>query len=161
MKGLASSIVIIDMMPIGLFPNGYFKQRVHAIVLIRYFSADYSNGSSSFTFAFKLSISFKIDVLEFFVSWFSRKLFLICPHGLFWNESGRGIQSSSWDGESGYRVHVSDLAVGVSRKEIEKVFAKYGPINEIWVATNPPCFAFVNYKHRSDADKAIREGDGK
>jgi len=77
------------------------------------------------------------------------------------SSSGRGAQSSNWDGESGYRIHVSDLAAGVSRKEIERVFAKYGPINEIWVATNPPCFAFVNFKHRSDADKAIREVDGK
>ena len=75
--------------------------------------------------------------------------------------SGRGVQSSSWDGESGYRVHVSDLAAGVSRKEIERVFGKYGPINEVWVATNPPCFAFINFKHRSDADRAIKEVDGK
>jgi len=75
--------------------------------------------------------------------------------------SGRGAQASTWDGESGYRVHVSDLAAGVSRKEIERVFTKFGPINEVWVATNPPCFAFVNFKHRSDADKAIREIDGK
>ena len=32
---------------------------------------------------------------------------------------------------------------------------------QVWVATNPPCFAFVNFRHRSDADQAIREGDGK
>ncbi len=75
--------------------------------------------------------------------------------------SGRCVQSSNWDGESGYRVHVSDLAAGVSRKEVERIFAKYGPINEVWVATNPPCFAFINFKHRSDAEKAIREVDGK
>ena len=30
-----------------------------------------------------------------------------------------------------YRVHVSDLAVGVSRKEIERAFMKYGSINEV------------------------------
>jgi arginine/serine-rich splicing factor 7 len=77
------------------------------------------------------------------------------------SSSGRGVQSSTWDGESGYRVHVSDLAAGVSRKEIERAFTKYGPINEVWVATNPPCFAFINFKHRSDAEKAIREVDGK
>lgn len=51
--------------------------------------------------------------------------------------------------------------MGTSRREVEKVFAKYGPINEIWVASNPPCFAFVNYKHRSDAEQAIREVDRK
>lgn len=77
------------------------------------------------------------------------------------SSSGRGAKASSWDGETGHRVHVSDLAAGVSRKEIERVFSKFGTINEIWVATNPPCFAFINFKHRSDADKAIREVDGK
>lgn len=29
------------------------------------------------------------------------------------------------------------------------------------MATNPPCFAFVNYKHRDDAEEAIRAMDGK
>lgn len=29
------------------------------------------------------------------------------------------------------------------------------------MATNPPCFAFVNFKHRSDADEAIQAMDGK
>ncbi|CAF0999884.1 unnamed protein product [Adineta ricciae] len=77
------------------------------------------------------------------------------------SSSGRAAQSSHWDGESGYRVHVSDLAAGISRKEIEKVFSKFGTVNEVWVATNPPCFAFVNFKHRSDANDAIREVDGK
>ncbi|CAF1138272.1 unnamed protein product, partial [Adineta steineri] len=38
---------------------------------------------------------------------------------------------------------------------------KFGTLNEVWVATNPPCFAFINYKHRSDAEQAIRELDGK
>ncbi|CAF0881045.1 unnamed protein product [Rotaria sp. Silwood1] len=77
------------------------------------------------------------------------------------SSSGRGLQATTWDGESGYRVHVSDLAVGVSRKEIERAFGKCGSINEVWVATNPPCFAFINFKHRSDAEKAIRDVDGK
>ena len=29
------------------------------------------------------------------------------------------------------------------------------------MATNPPCFAFVNYKHRADAEDAIDAMDGK
>lgn len=92
-----------------------------------------------------------------------RKFIIIIPIGieLFFCFRGRGAQSSSWDGESGYRIHVSDLAAGVSRKEIERSFSKFGTVNEVWVATNPPCFAFVNFKHRSDAEKAIREADGK
>lgn len=77
------------------------------------------------------------------------------------SSSGRGAQSAAWDGQSGYRIHVSDLAAGVKRKEIEQAFSKYGTINEIWVATNPPCFAFINYKHRSDAEQAIRDQDRK
>ena len=29
------------------------------------------------------------------------------------------------------------------------------------MATNPPCFAFVNFKHRNDAEDAIQAMDGK
>jgi len=29
------------------------------------------------------------------------------------------------------------------------------------MATNPPCFAFVNFKHRADAEEAIQAMDGK
>ncbi|CAF1549100.1 unnamed protein product [Adineta steineri] len=77
------------------------------------------------------------------------------------SSSGRGAQSSKWDGQAGYRIHVSDLVAGVKREEIEQAFTKFGTLNEVWVATNPPCFAFINYKHRSDAEQAIRELDGK
>ena len=58
--------------------------------------------------------------------------------------SGRGVQSTSWDGEAGYRVHVSDLAAGVSRKEIERAFGKYGSIHEV-------CFRF-----EEEGDSTIR-----
>jgi hypothetical protein len=29
------------------------------------------------------------------------------------------------------------------------------------MATNPPCFAFVNFKHRADAEDAMQSIDGK
>ncbi|CAF5188891.1 unnamed protein product, partial [Rotaria sp. Silwood1] len=60
----------------------------------------------------------------------------------------------------GHRVHLSDLSVGVSKHEIEKIFRPYGELNEIWVASNPPCFAFINFRHRSDGERAIKELDG-
>ncbi|CAF5154858.1 unnamed protein product, partial [Rotaria magnacalcarata] len=74
--------------------------------------------------------------------------------------SGRTARSKKWDGEAGHRIHLSDLSVGVSKHEIEKLFRPYGELNEIWVASNPPCFSFINFLHRSDAERAIKELDG-
>ncbi len=28
------------------------------------------------------------------------------------------------------------------------------------MASNPPCFAFINFRHRSDGERAIKELDG-
>ena len=61
----------------------------------------------------------------------------------------------------GFRIHVADLGLDPSKKEIERHFEKYGPMIEVWVAKNPPCFAFIVYKYKDDADSAIREMDGK
>ena len=75
--------------------------------------------------------------------------------------SGRAAHATNWDGESGYRLHISPLNPRTSRRDIEKIFSKFGKINEVWMATNPPCFAFVNYKHRADAEDAVQAMDGK
>jgi len=77
------------------------------------------------------------------------------------SSSGRGAQAPKWDGETGYRIHVSPLNPRTSRRDLEKLFTKYGTINEVWMATNPPCFAFINFKHRSDAEDAVQALDGK
>ncbi|KAJ8299270.1 hypothetical protein KUTeg_023330, partial [Tegillarca granosa] len=63
--------------------------------------------------------------------------------------------------EEGYRVHVADLGIDPSKSELENAFEKFGPIIEVWVARNPPCFAFIVYKYREDAELAIREMDGR
>jgi len=75
--------------------------------------------------------------------------------------SGRAAKARNWNGDSGYRLHVSPLNPRTSRRDIERLFSKYGTINEVWMATNPPCFAFVNFKHRADAEEAIHAMDGK
>ncbi|CAF0938212.1 unnamed protein product [Adineta steineri] len=75
--------------------------------------------------------------------------------------SGRTAKARNWNGEGGHRLHLSDLAMGVSRREIEKLFRPYGPLNEVWVASNPPCFAFINFRHRADGERALKEVDGK
>jgi arginine/serine-rich splicing factor 7 len=63
--------------------------------------------------------------------------------------------------QGGYRVHVADLGIDCTQKDIEKNFNKFGEIKDIWLARNPPCFAFLVYKHRSEAEDAIREMDGR
>ena len=68
-------------------------------------------------------------------------------------------RSSSYDSE-GYRVHVANLGLDCSRKELEHAFEKFGPLIEVWLARNPPCFAFVVYRHKEDAEEAIRDMDG-
>ena len=59
------------------------------------------------------------------------------------------------------KVYVGELARDVTERDIEKMFDYYGPIKNIWVARNPPGFAFVEYEDTRDADDAIRGLDGK
>lgn len=65
------------------------------------------------------------------------------------------------DDDDGFRVHVADLGVDCSQKELEKTFAKFGEFKEVWLARNPPCFAFVVFKHKQDAEDAIKDIDGR
>jgi hypothetical protein len=51
--------------------------------------------------------------------------------------------------------------MGTKRREVEKLVRPYGPLNEVWVASNPPCFAFINFCHRADGEQALKELDGK
>jgi len=64
-------------------------------------------------------------------------------------------------GDSGTRVHVADLNTEISKRDIEEVFSAYGEIIEVWMARSPPCFAFVVFRYREDAEKSITELDGK
>ncbi len=37
------------------------------------------------------------------------------------------------------------------KKDLEKVFMKYGPLKEIWLASYAPIYAFVVFRNRLDA----------
>lgn len=37
---------------------------------------------------------------------------------------------------------------------------KYGEVVDVWIARNPPGFAFVEYVKSQDAEKAVRALDG-
>ncbi|CAG9575481.1 unnamed protein product [Danaus chrysippus] len=58
------------------------------------------------------------------------------------------------------KVYVGNLGTNASKYEIEKVFSKYGSIRNVWVARNPPGFAFVEYEDPRDAEDSVRGLDG-
>jgi len=43
---------------------------------------------------------------------------------------------------------------------LEKIFSKYGPLKEIWLATYAPFYAFVNYESRDDMEYAVKRANG-
>jgi len=76
---------------------------------------------------------------------------------------GRGGTDWSFDdhnAEDGYRLHVADLDSNAGKRDLEKLFGKYGPLKEIWMARSVPCFAFVVFRYREDAEEAQRKADG-
>ncbi|XP_030763254.1 RNA-binding protein 1 [Sitophilus oryzae] len=58
------------------------------------------------------------------------------------------------------KVYVGNLGSSASKHEIESAFSKYGPLRNVWVARNPPGFAFVEFEDSRDAEDAVRGLDG-
>ncbi|XP_006613297.1 RNA-binding protein 1-like isoform X3 [Apis laboriosa] len=58
------------------------------------------------------------------------------------------------------KVYVGNLGNSASKHEIESAFSKYGPLRNVWVARNPPGFAFVEFEDPRDAEDAVRGLDG-
>ena len=54
------------------------------------------------------------------------------------------------------------LCVGTrsSKQDVEDAFSYYGPIRSVWVARNPPGFAFIEFEDPRDAEDAAKEVDG-
>jgi len=70
--------------------------------------------------------------------------------------SGGGRSSENVD----CKVYVGDLERDVSERDLEKVFREFGSIRSVWVARNPPGFAFIEFEDERDAADAVRELDG-
>ena len=63
--------------------------------------------------------------------------------------------------EMSTKVYVGDLGPHGNKQELEKEFEAYGTLKSVWVARNPPGFAFVEFEDPRDADEAVRDLDGK
>lgn len=59
------------------------------------------------------------------------------------------------------KVYVGELGNNASKQEIEDAFGYYGPLRSVWVARNPPGFAFVEFEDSRDAEDAVRALDGR
>ncbi|XP_043685970.1 serine/arginine-rich splicing factor 7-like isoform X3 [Vespula pensylvanica] len=59
------------------------------------------------------------------------------------------------------KVYVGDLGSSATKQELEDAFSYYGPLRNVWVARNPPGFAFVEFEDARDAEDAIRGLDGR
>ena len=60
----------------------------------------------------------------------------------------------------GCKVYIGNLSEGASKADIEGAFEKYGPLRNVWVARNPPGFAFVEFEDGRDAEDACKHLDG-
>lgn len=58
------------------------------------------------------------------------------------------------------KVYVGDLPRDASEKELARVFDRYGTVRNVWVARNPPGFAFIEFEDAADAEDAVRDLDG-
>lgn len=67
---------------------------------------------------------------------------------------------SSRDAQIDCKIYVGDLPRETSEKEVERAFSYYGPLKSVWVARNPPGFAFVEFEDSRDAEDAVRGLDG-
>ncbi|XP_051529337.1 serine/arginine-rich splicing factor 7-like [Myxocyprinus asiaticus] len=59
------------------------------------------------------------------------------------------------------KVYVGNLGTGAGKGELERAFGYYGPLRTVWIARNPPGFAFVEFEDPRDAEDAVRGIDGK
>ena len=59
------------------------------------------------------------------------------------------------------KFYVDNLGNNGNKTELERAFGYYGPLRSVWVARNPPGFAFVEFEDPRDAADAVRELDGR
>eukprot|EP00090_Calanus_glacialis_P003617 TRINITY_DN12659_c0_g1_i2.p1 TRINITY_DN12659_c0_g1~~TRINITY_DN12659_c0_g1_i2.p1 ORF type:complete len:206 (-),score=53.82 TRINITY_DN12659_c0_g1_i2:57-674(-) len=62
--------------------------------------------------------------------------------------------------DDGYRLHIADINEECKKRDLERIFQKYGPLKEIWLASYAPFYAFIVFRARLDAETAQARADG-
>lgn len=55
---------------------------------------------------------------------------------------------------SGTRVYIGDLGNDCDKNSLEREFDRFGKLSDVWVARNPPGFAFIVFEDLRDAEDA-------
>ena len=58
------------------------------------------------------------------------------------------------------RIIVRDLGTHGDKGELSRLYSKYGPLKNVWVADNPPGFAYIFYHEMKDAQRAVTGTNG-
>lgn len=57
-------------------------------------------------------------------------------------------------------MYVGGLVEGIKKEDLEREFDKYGKLNSVWVALNPPGFAFIEFENMQEAEDACSAMNG-
>ncbi|XP_015431617.1 PREDICTED: RNA-binding protein Rsf1 [Dufourea novaeangliae] len=58
------------------------------------------------------------------------------------------------------RVYVGGLNESIKKEDLQAEFEKYGKLNKVWVAFNPPGFAFIEFLNMNEAELACSSMNG-
>ncbi|KAK3260302.1 hypothetical protein CYMTET_11223 [Cymbomonas tetramitiformis] len=54
------------------------------------------------------------------------------------------------------KVYIGNLEPGVTERDLEEDFSKYGTMRSVWVARKPAGFAFIEFQDERDAEDALQ-----
>jgi RNA recognition motif-containing protein len=57
-------------------------------------------------------------------------------------------------------IFVGGLGEDTQKEDLEREFSRFGNLTKVWVARNPPGFAFIDFENDDDANEAIKEMNG-
>ena len=64
------------------------------------------------------------------------------------------------DTVSNARLFVGSIVNQVEKEDVRGVYEKFGTVTDVWIAHNPPGFAFVEFDSEDSANKAVEETNG-